>query len=649
MEKLYIGAAYYPELWVESEIEKDIERCKELGVNCLRIGEFAWGRMEPKEGRFDFSWLLNVVDTLYKNGISTVMCTPTCTPPRWMLNKYPEMRRVMPDLIRSDVSSRCHICKSSKTAREKNALIVTEMAKTFAGHRGIVGWQIDNELFPYEDNCFCENCKKGFRSYLKERFGTTENLNKTWGMARWSLDYNSFEEVEPPYPKQWKHPSLRKAWWDYQCGLIKSFVDEQAEILHKYGCQNVGTDMMAQNCLDYYAVNEKLDIVQYNHYDAASRLPDTAFAYDFLRCVKNKPFWVTETQVGWNGSTFAESGYRPVGNCYANTWLPFAMGTVMNLYWLFRAHPNGHEMGHGALYSSAGRQYRVSEEVKHVAQDFAKCEKFLTETRIESKIALHYSNTAVCDYMAAPLLKNFDYRQTLLEKYHAAFRHYNIDVIDTQHSLDEYEVIVSPFLATADENGLKERITEWVKNGGTWIVGPMSDIMDGNVKKYTDAPYSFLEELAGVYTKYQKPLDNDVFKAQWTNDGECDISMCYDAYECNEGTEGLAHYVTGEFAPLSVITERKVGKGKVILVGSVISHGDLLRLVNRAPIVEASENVILTEHTGKIGGMSGIIAVETQNKGGYIILNGEYTDLITGKVCSDKTDIPPYGVLVLKR
>ena len=125
--------------------------------------------------------------------------------------------------------------------------------------------------------------------------------------------------------------------------------------------------------------------------------------------------------------------------------------------------------------------------------------------------------------------------------------------------------------------------------------------------------------------------------------------MYYDAYECNEGTEGLAHYVTGEFAPLSVITERKVGKGKVILVGSVISHGDLLRLVNRAPIVEASENVILTERTGKIGGMSGIIAVETQNKGGYIILNGEYTDLITGKVCSDKTDIPPYGVLVLKR
>ena len=207
-------------------------------------------------------------------------------------------------------------------------------------------------------------------------------------------------------------------------------------------------------------------------------------------------------------------------------------------------------------------------------------------------------------------------------------------------------MIVSPFLACADENGFKERVTEWVKAGGTWIVGPMSDIMDGNVKKYTLAPYSFLEELAGVYTKYQKPVANEVFKAQWTNDGECGISTCYDAYECNEGTESLARYVAGEFAPLSVITERKVGKGKVILVGSVLTHGDILRIVNRAPIAEASQNVILTERTGK---ENGIICVEVENKNGYVMLDGEYTDLVTGKIHSGKTNVPPYGVRVFKR
>ena len=124
-KKIFIGAAYYPELWDEREIEKDILRCKELGVNTLRIGEFAWSKMEPKEGEYNLSWLLRIVEELYKNGINTVICTPTCTPPRWMLNKYPEMRRVMPDLNRSDVSSRCHVCAN----RNGNG-------KDFCGRRG---------------------------------------------------------------------------------------------------------------------------------------------------------------------------------------------------------------------------------------------------------------------------------------------------------------------------------------------------------------------------------------------------------------------------------------------------------------------------------------------------------------------------------
>lgn len=331
MEKIHIGAAYYPEMWDESELEKDIERCKQLGVNTLRIGEFAWGKMEPREGEFHFDWLKKVVDECYKNGIYTVMCTPSATPPRWLLNKYPETRMVMHDLIRADVSSRCHTCKTSPMMREKNRIIVTQMAKAFSDCKGIIGWQIDNEIYPYNEGCFCDKCKSAFRAYLKEKFGTVENLNKKWGMARWSLCYDDFADVEPPYPRQWKHPSLRKAWRDFQYHQVKTYVDEQADILHKYGCKNVGTDMMQHNSMSYNRINEKLDVVQYNHYNPASELADTAFGYDFLRCVKNQPFWVTETQVGWNGSECAECGYRPEGNCYVNTMLPVAKGAEMNL------------------------------------------------------------------------------------------------------------------------------------------------------------------------------------------------------------------------------------------------------------------------------------------------------------------------------
>ena len=91
--------------------------------------------------------------------------------------------------------------------REKNRIIVSELAKVFAGHKGIIGWQLDNEIFPYGDGCFCPQCKSAFREFLKNKFGTPEKLNKAWGMTRWSLEYSSFDEVEPPYPTQWRPPS----------------------------------------------------------------------------------------------------------------------------------------------------------------------------------------------------------------------------------------------------------------------------------------------------------------------------------------------------------------------------------------------------------------------------------------------------------
>ena len=644
LKNLYVGAAYYPELWDASEIDKDIERCKAMGLNVLRVGEFAWSKMEPREGEYQFDWLLSVVDKLYAAGIHTVMCTPTCTPPRYMLDKYEEMRSVSEHGVRCQTSWRCHPCKTSPKMREKNRQIVTEMAKTFGSHPAIIGWQIDNELYPYGGGCYCPLCVAAFRVSLRKQFGTIDKLNRAWGMDRWSLDYQSFDAINPPLPDQWKHPSLVKAWWDFQCEQICSYVDEQAEILHKHTKAPVGTDMMANNNFGYYAVHKSLDIVQFNHYNTADELPETAFWYDFLRAVKDKPFWVTETQVGWNGGEFANCGYRPVGNCYANTMLPYAFGAEVNMYWLFRAHRNGHELAHGALYSTTGRPYRVSEEVLKAAQDVAKCQDILAGSGISAQIALHYSSTAANTFAAAPMLKDFDYTAIVRDKFYNALRHYNVDVIDTAHSLANYKVVISPFLCHARENGLYERAMDFVRSGGTWIVGPMSDIVDDNVTKYVNAPYSFLEEVVGVYTKYQKPVANDVFRAEFADGTPCGVSTCFDAYVVNDGTQALASYRGDEFDGLTVIAQKTVGKGKVILLGSVPNHADVRRLVGIKPILKASDNVTLIERSN-----GAIIAVEIENTTGYVELDGNYTDKISNTVLSGKVTVSPYSVLVLEK
>ena len=649
MKNFYIGAAYYPELWDKNEIDKDIAQMKAYGMNCMRIAEFAWSEMEPSEGKFNFDMFKYVADKLYENGIYTIMCTPSCTPPRWVFEKYPDANRVISEAYAERqyaIHSRCHPCKSHKGMRELNAKITGEMAKAFANHPGVIGWQSDNEIYMYDDGCFCENCKKGFRDYLKNKYKTIENLNKRWGMHRWSLDYTDFDQIDPPVKGTWENPSRQTNWIEFQESLICSYVEEQANAIRKYSDAPIGTDMMTNNFLSYNKVNKNLDVVQHNHYHTNDNFYRTIFNYDFYRTLKNRPFWVTETLLGWNGSIAAYGGYRNNGYCYINSLAPIVHGAEMNLYWLFRSHPNGHELGHGAFLSSTGRPNVVSKSVKMITDTLTKCDDFLSSSRVKSKIAMTYSTTAQKVFTYAPLVANFDHDidERFIDKFHKIFRHYNIDVIETDKELGDYEIILSPFLANATENGFNERIVEWIKNGGTWIVGPLSDVMTGDANKYTDAPYSFLEELAGVYTKYQLPIEVDEIKARW-NDGEIiDLSMGFDAYELN-GAEALAKYDSDELDNLTAVAKRSIGKGQIIILGSVPDKKALLKLVNEKPILQASDNIDLTVRSGS---QNGIIAMEIENKHGYVLLDKSYYDILNEKIVNGRIELAPYTALFLK-
>lgn len=649
----YIGAAYYPELWPEEEVDKEIRQMKEIGLNCVRIGEFAWGSMEPQEGVFDFSWLRHVIGKLADAGIAVVLCTPTNTPPKWLTDKYPETLQTFSNGVKAQFGARNHVCKTSSIMRMKNRIIVEKMCEALRDCQGIIGWQIDNEvsyidegLFGGADGCYCELCAQKFQKYLKEKYKTIENLNRLWITARWSQQYRSFEDIIPPRRGIWRHPSLYTEWLRFGSDNLASYVAEQSEIIRKYFDVPVGTDMRPTLDVDYYKMHRSLDIVQYNHYDLPQDIWRPSFWFDFVRPIKNRPFWNTETLVSWNGSTYAEWIYRPKNNCYINAWLPIAKGGEMNLYWLWRAHSAGHELSHGALVSSSGRFDHAADEVKRAAEEFDRCAEFLNNTQIHSKIALHFSATACANFKSVPWVKGNAYDDDGVPSYfHRALIHYNVDVIDTEHSLDGYEVIISPLLTTVEENGLKETIMNWVNRGGTWIVGPLSDIMTDYSAKYTNAPFSFLEEAAGIYTKYSLAVPTSEFKAVWADGRELPVSFCYDGFEL-KGAESLAVYTNECLKGLSAITRRSVGKGKIIVLGTVIPAEALLELIEIPPIAKASFNVELVERRGK---EDGLICLELYNREGYVVLEGEYINLIDGRVLTGKINLRPYEVLVLKK
>ena len=640
VREIKVGAAYYPEVLRDEKVLKDdISKMKELGVNVVRMGEFAWSSMEAEEGEFDFSFFRHVMDRFYEAKIDVIFCTPSPTPPKWLTDKYEEILAVKDNGERRQFGARNNYCKSSPVYRDKVTLISRKIAEALSDHPALIAWQVNNEIAPLE-TCFCPYCRKGFSAFLQKKYKTVEALNDAWGASRWSLNYRSFEDVIPPRSDTWNHPSLSLEWERFHSRNNADFIAEEVKAVKAYSTLPVGTDMMPILDQSYAETNERTDVVMFNHYEQSSFLEHPSIWYDYLRTVKDKPFWVIETQVGCNGAHYPEFGYRPENNCYVNTFLAVAKGAEMNMYWHWREHFAGQELYHGAVLSTSGRYSYNALEIKRAIDDFRKCGNILTDSKIHSEVAMHFSTTSWLNFKFVQPIKNLNYLELFYTRYHTAFRHYNLDLIDTDHDLSGYKTVISPFLSCVDENGLKERMIRFVEEGGTWIVGPMSDILKDNATKYLDAPYGFLEEFAGVYTKVQIPLDTDEIKAKWKDGTELSVEKTFDGYELH-GAESLADYTTAYVKGLSVIAQRKIGKGKVIVVGSMIRGEDVVRLAGITPILQATDNVELTERGGAI------IAIELENKQGSLKLEGEYEDVLTGKTHSGTVQVEGFSVMVL--
>lgn len=650
----YLGAAYYPEDWPLEQIDDDIALMKEAGMNAMRIGEFAWSRMEPQEGQYDFSWLHLAVDKLSAAGIATVMCTPSCTPPAWLTERYPESLFVA-NGQKAAHGGRRHACPNSPVYRAHVGRIVTKMAEEFGRDDRIIGWQIDNEVYPHGSrSCSCPTCMRMFQDSMREHFGTIEALNKAWCTDLWSQTYQSFGQLPDPRPDIWHHPSLLSAWDQFTSKSYVDFVKHQADILHKLTDHPIGTDMMMVMGIDHYDINRYLDVVQYNHYHYRENLWQAAFWFDYLRPIKSRPFWNTETSTCWSGAT-TTSGYCEPGFCRANSWMPIAMGGEANMFWLWRTHWAGQEIMHGSVLQSCGRPMHTFDEVKKVAAGYRTAEDFITGTTpTKTGLAIHFSHTAFVTLRNQPQVNGFDYLGRFLDQIYRPMieAQYRPDVIDPSVDLSSYKMIVSPFLPSLDESGLRERLKAWIEAGGTWVVGPLADNRTIEGTKFTHAPFGSLEEWGGVYCRYQIAGEPRDFGIKWSDGTESKGSLWYDSLEPRD-CETLATYTEGPGEGLAAVTMRKMGKGRVIILGTLPNKDDLLKLIKPiadeagvSPVADASENLLVVPRDGAAG--KGLMLVEFDNKPAQIAIQGQATDLLTGKVQSGEIEIPPYGVKVLK-
>lgn len=646
----YLGAAYYPESWPREEIDADLDRAVAHGLNTLRIAEFAWSTMEPEEGKFDFSLFREVVDKCKIRGISVVMCTPSATPPSWMAHKYPEIL-MEEGTVKITHGNRRTSCPTNKTFRYFCARITEEMAREFAGDENIIGWQLDNEIsiMRYGTGCTCPSCRQGFKDYLRRRYGTIEKLNDAWEHYTWSMNFNSFDEVDA-YDGSTGIPAVQKyAWEEYKNEVYIDFLLEQKKILRKYTDKPIGTDMMPTLQFDIQGINNHLDVAQLNHYSGPRRLQKWA---DIYRCSAEK-FWITETATCWAGGN-EPLGPRAKGFCKANTLASFALGGEMVSYWLFRGHKGGHEMWHGSVVDSWGRDMHTSDEVREISRDLDKLRPALNGTKLKkSGIAIAYGHRAyeMSKYASMSTLGNVDSQKYEVDMpfFPLLDKHCRPDIISMHHDLSPYKILINYRTYTLDEGGFLDRILPWVEAGGTWIVGPMTDVYTKDLAKYRNAPFGHLEDWANITRKFYMPGPNnwagDLTQRPCTpitlEDGTTltTKNLIYDAFVPGEGVKVLGTYAAGGDEYLenyAAITETKVGKGRIIMMGAALDDASLQKFVlgiahelGIDPITEGDSNVGCSILEGEYGTV--FTAIEMCERTARIKIPFDSTDILTGR------------------
>ena len=225
---LKFGCAYYPEAWPESRWAEDLRDMKAAGLSIIRIGEFNWSGFEPTEGDFDFAPYRRFLALCDEVGMDVMMCTPTAALPPWMTTDYPETERVDEKGHRPPIGTRQTRCPSRPKFRFFATRIAKEMAEAFREFKCIRVWQLDNEIHLTAgfDPCCCPDCEEGFRTWLKMRYGSLDELNKAWNHAFWSARFTDWEQIRLPISKG-REP-WRVEFAKFQSDVYVGFLHEQA-------------------------------------------------------------------------------------------------------------------------------------------------------------------------------------------------------------------------------------------------------------------------------------------------------------------------------------------------------------------------------------------------------------------------------------
>ena len=660
--RILYGGDYNPNQWPKEIWDQDMVYFRDAHINSATINVFSWAKIQPAEDTYYFDELDEIVEMLSKENYDIVLATSTGAMPAWLYKKYPEVARTDYFGRHHKFGQRHNHCPNSLVFQKYAKALVEKLAERYAHNPHVTCWHISNE---YSGECYCENCEKAFRVWLKNKYGTIEAVNKAWNMEFWGHTVYDWDEIVLPNAlgdgmENGTDTAFAGLSVDYRRFMSDSMLENykmERDVVRRYNPDTIITTnlMGTYKFLDYFKWAKEMDIVSWDNYPSYNTpWSFTAMSHDLMRGLKDAPFMLLEqtpSQQNWQ----PYNSLKKPGQMRAQSIQTMAHGADTVQFFQLRRSVGGCEKFHGAVIGHVGHNNtRVFREVKQLGEEL---ERLGTSTlgsvnQAEVGIIFDWDNYWALDYTSGPTedLKYVDQ----IHHYYKFFYDNNIGVnmIPVDADFSKYKIVVAPVLYMVKE-GMKEALTKFVENGGILITTFMSGLVDQSDNVHLGGYPGPLRELAGVWVEEIDALAPEQTNTITFTDGTrmtcnllCDLMHL-------EGAQLLASYDENFYAGMPAITKNTFGKGCTYYIGTNMGQEGIDKVLKMAT-QQAGVHPVVKEPTALE-----VVCRKTADSTHYYIFNFKeteivipdqfvgYTDLLTGKKVESGMRMKHYDALIL--
>ncbi|HEY8812880.1 MAG TPA: beta-galactosidase [Candidatus Dormibacteraeota bacterium] len=586
---LFYGGDYNPDQWPEEVWTEDVRLMRESGVNLVSLGIFAWSRLEPAEGSYDFAWLDRVMDLLHGGGVSVDLATATASPPPWLSHKHPEMLPVTADGVRLYHGARQHYCPSSPVYRGAAKQLVEALADHYADHPALVMWHVNNEYGCHVAACWCDVSAAAFRTWLKARYGSLDGLNHAWGTDFWSQRYSDWEEILPPRrTPTWPNPSQQLDFQRFSSDeLLECYETEHRVLKARTPNVPVTTNFMRFfKPLDYWKWADHEDVVSddvYQDPDDSATVLEAAMASDLMRSLGHGRPWVrmeqTTNRVNWRPVNAAK---RP-GQMRLWSYQAVARGADGVLFFQWRQSRAGAEKWHSAMVPHGSPEASATwREVSRLGNEL-KLLDAVCGSRHQARVAiLHdWSSWWALELPSKPSTELRWMDQ--LQAYYRPLFDANVlaDFAHPEADLSGYRLVLVPNLYLVSD-AAAANLRHFVEDGGHVVLSFFSGVVDPNDHVRLGGYPAPFRGLLGLRVEDFLPLAaGKQVGVRFTAGGEGQGELWSEVIE-PQGADVLATFAGGDLDGRPAVTGHSFGKGYANYLGTRLDAGSMAALLHQA-------------------------------------------------------------------